>query len=307
MSTLKPHLPERFSRIIAPTSKKVKLTNYPADYTEYKRLKQYSAKEMEQIAKDLLAEGIIKLQMAQEKLWAAKKYGILIVLQGMDTAGKDGTINHVMSSLNPEVCRVASFKVPTALEASHDYLWRCSMQLPARGEIVVFNRSHYEAVLVTRVHPEALEYLPEALNVENSKDFWDQRYEDINAFEKHLARNGTLILKFFLNISHEEQKNRLLERLSNQEKYWKLSPADFKERAFWNDYVSAYEDMLSATSHRHAPWVIVPANDKKVARAIVADLISASIEALDIAFPEVTKEQIKEFQKIKKQLEAEKS
>ncbi|HLX52841.1 MAG TPA: hypothetical protein VKR58_02815 [Aquella sp.] len=195
---------------------------------------------------------------------------------------------------------------PTALEASHDYLWRCSLQLPSRGEIVVFNRSHYESVLVTRVHPEALEDLPEALSVKKNKDFWAQRYEDINAFEKHLARNGTLILKFFLNISHDEQKNRLLERLNNQDKYWKISLSDFKERAFWNDYVSAYEDMLSATSHRHAPWLIVPANDKKVARAIIADSISASIEALDIDFPEVTKEQIKEFQKMKKQLENEK-
>lgn len=306
MSILKPSIPERFLRIVALTKKKVKLSDYPADYTKYEILKQYSVKEIELKAKDLLSEGILKLQMAQEKLWAAKKYGILIVLQGMDTAGKDGTINHVMSGLNPEVCRVASFKVPTGLEASHDYLWRCSMQLPARGEIVVFNRSHYEAVLVTKVHPEVLEDLPEALNAENNKDFWDQRYEDINAFEKHLARNGTLILKFFLNISHDEQKNRLLGRLSNQEKYWKLSPADFKEREFWNDYVSAYEDMLSATSYPHAPWLIVPANDKKIARAIVADSISASIDALDISFPEVTKEQIKEFQKIKKQLEQEK-
>lgn len=307
MSIIKPKIPKLFSAIVAPKGKKVKLSNYPADYKQYKAIKQYSTKQIQLQAKDLLSESIFKLQMAQEKLWAAKKYGILIVLQGMDTAGKDGTINHVMSGLNPQVCRVASFKIPTELEASHDFLWRCSLQLPMRGEIVVFNRSHYESVLVTKVHPDCLEDLPEELNLQNNKNFWQSRYEDINDFERHLARNGTLILKFFLNISHDEQKKRLLERLNNQEKYWKISPADFKERPFWNEYTKAYEDMLSSTSHEHAPWVIVPSNDKKIARAIVADTIADSIEALDIDYPKVSEEQVKQFQKIKKQLEQEKS
>ncbi|MCC2625317.1 MAG: polyphosphate--nucleotide phosphotransferase [Burkholderiales bacterium] len=303
MNIIKPTIHERFSPIIAPAGKKIRLSKYPADPRKYKAIQQYSTKELENRAKDLLSEGIIRLQMAQEKLWAAKKYGILIVLQGMDAAGKDGAIKHVMSGLNPQVCRVASFKAPTSLEASHDYLWRCSLQLPIRGEIVVFNRSHYEAVLVTRVHPEVLETLPEELSLKNNKDFWSQRYEDINAFEKHLARNGILVLKFFLNISRDEQKNRLLERLNNPDKYWKISPSDFKERPFWNEYIEAFEDMLSATSYPHAPWIIVPANDKKIARAIIADTISHAIDSLDIDYPEVSKEQIKEFQKIKKLLE----
>lgn len=305
MSIIKPNIPGHFLEIVPTAGKKVKLQDYPADYKQYDAIKQYISKEVE-LPQDLLSEGIIKLQTAQEKFWAAKKYAVLIILQGMDTAGKDGIISHVMSGLNQQICRVASFKVPTELEASHDYLWRCSLKLPVRGEIVVFNRSYYEAVLVTKVHPEYLEKLPEQLNVENNKNFWQQRYEDINAFEKHLVRNGTMILKFFLNISYDEQKKRLLERLNNQEKYWKISPADFNERAFWNEYATAYEDMLSVTSHEYAPWVIVPANDKKVSRAIVADFISNSIEHLDIDFPQVTKEQIKQFQKIKQQLEQEK-
>lgn len=307
MNITQPKIPEIFSEIVAPNNKKIRLSTYPADYTKYKIIKQYSTKEIIDKARDLLSESIIQLQMAQEKFWAAKKYGVLIVLQGMDTSGKDGAINHVMSGLNPQVCRVASFKAPTVLEASHDYLWRCSSQLPARGEIVVFNRSHYESVLVTRVHPEVLEDLPKELGIRKNKDFWVDRYEDINAFEKHLARNGTLILKFFLNISHDEQKKRLLERLNNPDKYWKISPADFTEREFWNDYVVAYEDMLSATSHKYAPWIIVPSNNKKIARAIIADSIAHSIEALDIDFPEVTKDQIRQFQKIKKQLEKERT
>lgn len=305
MSIVKPVIPKAFSGIVASTGKRVKLSDFPADYHQYKLLQKYSSKEIHDKAVDILANSIEKLQMAQEKLWAAKKYGILIVLQGMDTAGKDGTINHVMSGLNPQVCRVASFKVPTTLEASHDYLWRCSMQLPIRGEIVVFNRSHYEAVLVTKVHPEFLEDLPKELDINNNKKFWVQRYEDINNFEQHLARNGTVILKFFLNISRDEQKKRLLERLNNEDKYWKISVADFKERPFWQEYVAAYEDMLSATSYPHSPWIIVPANDKKIARAIVADTIANAIECLDIDYPKVSPDQIKQFQKIKKQLELE--
>lgn len=304
MSIIKPRIPELFSEIIAPADKKIKLENYPADYTKYDAIKSYSNKELEKLAKDMLSDGAVRLQEAQEKLWACKKYGILIVLQGMDTAGKDGTIRHVMSRVNPQGCKVAGFKVPTPQEAAHDYLWRYSIELPARGEIAVFNRSHYEAVLVTKVHPENLEDLPDKVNLENNKNFWGQRYEDINEFERHLARNGTLILKFFLNISHAEQKSRLLDRLSNEDKYWKISEADFKEREFWDDYTSAYEDVLSTTSTDYAPWIIVPANDKPIARAIVADTISYAIEQLDIDFPSVSEEQVKQFKKIKKQLES---
>jgi PPK2 family polyphosphate:nucleotide phosphotransferase len=303
MSILKPKIPELFEAIVAPFAKKTKLGDFPADYSDYKAIKSYSTKEVEEIAKDMLSDGIAKLESASDILWASKQYGILIILQGMDTSGKDGTIRHVMSGINPQACRVASFKVPTALEASHDFLWRCALQLPAKGEVVVFNRSHYEAVLVTKVHPEFLEELPSQLSLENNKNFWDDRYEDINAFEKHLARNGTLVLKFFLNISQDEQKKRLLERLKNEDKYWKISPADFTERKFWKQYISVYEDMLSATSTEYAPWIIVPANDKPVARAIVADTIAHAVSQLGINFPQTSKEQIAQFQKIKKELE----
>lgn len=304
MSVLRPKIPELFSEIIA--TSEVKLDNYPADYTKYDVIREYSTKDTKDLARNMLSDSVSKLEELQEKLWASKKYGILIVLQGMDTAGKDGAIRHVMRRVNPQGYRVASFKVPTPLEASHDYLWRCGLHLPARGEIVVFNRSHYEAVLVTKVHPDVLEDLPSGLNLQDNKNFWSNRYKDINAFEKHLARNGTLILKFFLNISYDEQKKRLLERLTNEDKYWKISEADFKERKYWDNYKLAYEDMLSVTSKDYAPWLIVPANNKPVARAIIASVLSSAIEQLEPDFPSVSEDQVKKFKQIKKQLEEEK-
>jgi PPK2 family polyphosphate:nucleotide phosphotransferase len=222
----------------------------------------------------------------------------------MDTSGKDGTIKHVMSGVNPQGCRVTSFKVPTDEETDHNFLWRYTRALPARGEIGLFNRSYYEDVLVVKVHPEILDkqQLPPG---KRGDKFWNARYDDINAFERHLVKNGTLILKFFLNISKEQQKERLMERLEDKEKYWKFSLSDLAERRYWDDYLEAYEDMLSLTSTDEAPWYIIPADFKWVARTVVADIISSKIQTLDLQFPKVPEESLKQLEKARKELKNE--
>ena len=237
---------EKLRDIVVPFDGKIKLMNYFPDAEKYTSFNEYTKKQIKRknnnkIAEDILAHSRDQLVEPEEKLFASKKYAVLIILQGMDTSGKDGIISHVMSGFNQQGCRVQSFKTPTSDEHAHNFLWRYSCALPKRGEIVIFNRSHYEDVLVTKVHPEYMETLPIELNAENNKNFWDDRYKDINAFEKHLARNGVLILKFFLYISKDVQKVRLLERLSNVEKYWKASSADLKERTFWDKYIEVYE------------------------------------------------------------------
>jgi PPK2 family polyphosphate:nucleotide phosphotransferase len=208
----------------------------------------------------------------------------------MDAAGKDGTIKHVMSGVNPQGVQVFSFKTPSAEEVDHNFLWRYWKALPERGRIGIFNRSYYEDVLVVRVHPEILDRQKLPAEERNEK-FWQRRYQDIRAFERHLVRNGTLILKFFLHVSKDEQRRRFLERLENAEKHWKFSAADLKERGYWDDYMEAYEAALAATSTKHAPWYIIPADNKWATRAIVADIVTAAIRGLDLRFPEVTKEQ----------------
>ena len=285
--------------------RRIKLKNYITDPEEYSLVSHYTQKELHDLSVGIMEDSQSKLKEAQDKLWACKKYGLLIVLQGMDTAGKDGTIKHVISGVNPQGCRVASFKEPTPREHAHDYLWRHYLELPARGEIVIFNRSHYENVLVTRVHPEYLEDLPEHLQYTGNKDFWKERYQDIVAFERHLYRNGTLILKFFLHISRDEQRRRLIDRLSNEDKYWKISTADLRERGHWDEYTRVYEEMLSNTSTGHAHWLIVPADDKKIARALVAYCIATAIGRLKMHYPEVTPARIKEIKKVREQLELE--
>lgn len=307
MSILKPKLPNFFKSITLSSNKeeKIDLGCFYPDYTSYAAIDRYCQRQTKHLAKDIILASRLQLVAAQEKLWANKKYAVLIVLQGLDTAGKDGIIRHVMSGVNPQGCKVSSFKVPTILESSHDFLWRCNSELPSRGEIVVFNRSYYESVLVTMVHPERIETLPATLAVGQNKNFWKHRYQDINNFEKHLARNATLILKFYLNISKSEQKKRLLERLDDKDKYWKISSSDLLERQFWDKYVLSYEKMLSNTSNDYAPWVIVPSNDKIVARAIIADCIAHAINNLNIEFPKLTKQQLNDLQKAKKELESE--
>lgn len=305
MLAVKPKLPRELNELVAKFEKKTHLDDYPANFSKYKDLEKYSKKEIHEIAGDILEKSRIYLENAQGKLWASRKYGVLVVLQGMDTAGKDGTIRHVMSGVNPQGCRVQCFKTPTAEEHAHDFLWRYSKVLPERGEIVIFNRSHYEDVLAVKVHPEYMEQLPSELLDGYSRDFWDNRYQDINAWERHLARNGIVILKFFLHISKSEQKRRLLERINLDEKNWKVSPADLKERAFWDNYTEAFEDAISNTSRVYAPWIIVPANDKKIARAIVADTIATAIDGLDIDYPAVSQEQKDSLQEAKRKLENE--
>ncbi len=241
-------------------------------------------------AEAMLARGTAALAEHQAKLYAQDVYALLIVLQALDAAGKDGTIKHVMSGLNPQGCRVTSFKQPSALELDHDYLWRCVRALPPRGHIGIFNRSYYEEVLVVRVHPEFLtkqKLPPEA----NGKNIWKQRFEQINCFEKYLFENGIHVLKFFLHISKEEQKKRFLERIDTPEKHWKFSQSDVQERAYFEDYLDAYEDCLRHTSTKWAPWYVIPADNKPFARVAVSNLICQKLCSLDLAYPAVSEEQ----------------
>lgn len=284
--------------------KKVNLKDFPTGWAQSEEFKSLGKDAIKERASELLESNRNTLAQAQELLWASNIYSVLIVLQGMDTSGKDGTIKHVMSGVNPQGCRVTSFKVPTEEETDHNFLWRYTRALPARGEIGLFNRSYYEDVLVVKVHPEILDkqQLPPG---KRGDKFWNARYEDINAFERHLVKNGTLILKFFLHISKEEQKKRLMERLEDKEKYWKFSLSDLAERHFWDDYLQAYEDMLSRTSTDEAPWYIIPADYKWVARTAVADIISSKIQTLDLQFPKVPEESLKQLEKARKELKNE--
>jgi PPK2 family polyphosphate:nucleotide phosphotransferase len=222
----------------------------------------------------------------------------------MDAAGKDSTIKHVMSGVNPQGVQVYSFKHPSAEELDHNFLWRCARVLPERGRIGIFNRSYYEEVLIVKVHPELVtaQKIPDA---RIDKTFWKQRYEDINAFEEHLARNGTLILKFFLHVSKNEQRKRFLDRVNDPKKHWKFSASDLAERGCWKEYQSAYEDMLESTSTRHAPWFVIPADHKWVSRTMVAAIATREIASLNLQFPEVTEEKRKQIADAKKQLEKE--
>jgi len=292
------------SFIVKP-EKSIKLKDLKTGWAQNDKLKKLGEAKVKEMAAETLEKDKQKLAAAQEKLYADKRYSMLIVLQGMDTAGKDGTIRHVMSGVNPQGCYVRGFKTPTAEEHSHDFLWRCYKVLPERGTIGIFNRSYYEDVLAVKVHPNYLEALPKKLCDVEQKEFWDWRYNDIKSMEKHLVRNGTVILKFFLHISKKEQKKRLLSRLENKEKYWKFSVGDLAERGFWDGYVKAYEDLLSATSTDYAPWFVIPADDKWAARTIIANAICSAIEGVGAKIPEVTEEQVKRLMQAKKQLESE--
>lgn len=236
-----------------------------------------------------LKKDIAELAQVQDMLSADARHGLLVIFQGMDTAGKDGAIKHVISGVNPQGVDVYSFKQPTDEERKHDYLWRCAKAMPERGRIGIFNRSYYEDVIVVRVHPELLE-LSLGGHPRPSDDFWRQRFEDINAFERYLVRNRIRVVKFFLHISKDEQKKRLLARLTNTRKQWKFSESDLQQRAYWNRYVSAYEKMLTATSTRWAPWYIVPSDHKWFTRVAVADILAAELKALGIKYPELPKE-----------------
>ncbi|MDH3289164.1 MAG: polyphosphate kinase 2 family protein [Betaproteobacteria bacterium] len=281
--------------------RKVRLKRHNPDWMGTPELRALGKDEIKSRAKAFLEHNVEGLAEAQELLYANDVYSVLLVFQAMDAAGKDGTIKHVMSGVNPQGCQVFSFKQPSAEDLDHNFLWRYSRCLPERGRIGIFNRSYYEEVLVVRVHPAILgrQKLPKG---KRGNSFWKERYDDINSFERHLARNGTLILKFFLNVSKGEQKQRFLERLENPEKHWKFSAADIQERGFWDDYMDAYEEMLSATSTDWAPWYVIPADHKFVTRAIVAFIVSDQIKALKLKHPEVTPEQMKSLAAAKQAL-----
>jgi PPK2 family polyphosphate:nucleotide phosphotransferase len=277
--------------------KKIDLKKWPTRVRpSYQTSRQY---------KDLLAQHVTELSAQQELLYASHSYALLLIFQAMDAAGKDGAIEHVMSGVNPQGCQVFSFKHPSAEELEHDFLWRTTRDLPARGHIGIFNRSYYEEVLITRVHPEILraEGLPEELLDE--KTIWQDRYRSILDLEGHLDRNGTKIVKFFLHLSKEEQRKRFIDRIDTPRKNWKFSAADVEERKYWKHYMKAYEKCLSATSTRHAPWYIVPADDKLNARLIVSRILLDRVEALKLSYPKTSAARRRELRALRKQLEAE--
>lgn len=255
-------------------------------------------------AQHLLQEGIEKLAQYQDILYAQNTYAVLVIFQAMDAAGKDGTIKHVMSGINPQGCQVFSFKVPSAEELDHDYLWRYFKALPERGRIGIFNRSYYEEVLVVRVHPDVLarqQLPPEA----KGKDIWKRRFEEINNFEKYLVNNGIIVLKFFLNVSKDEQKQRFLARLDRPEKNWKFSASDAKERGYWDDYMQAYEDMFNHTSTTWAPWYVIPADHKWFTRLAVATVIYDKLAQLNLQYPTVDQAHRESLLQAKQMLESE--
>ena len=276
------------------------------------KLKDYKTKptldlgpEDKPLNKQALQLGVQALATLQDILYAQDKWSLLVIFQAMDAAGKDGAIKHVMSGINPQGCQVSSFKAPSAEDLDHDFLWRCQKHLPERGRIGIFNRSYYEEVLVVRVHEQILraQKLPEKLV---TKSIWEDRYKDIRNFEKYLHRNGTVVIKIFLNVSKDEQRKRFIERVDDPDKNWKFSAADARERGFWKDYMGAYEEMIQNTSTEDSPWYVVPADDKAYARIAVASAIIHALDQMDLEYPKVSEEKIAELQGIKKALLAEK-
>lgn len=275
--------------------KKVKLENWPTKVKPY-----FDSKEE---YKDVLDKHVQGLESLQELLYGSNTYAVLIIFQGMDAAGKDGAIRHVMSGVNPQGCEVTSFKQPSAEELEHDFLWRSTQRLPGRGRIGIFNRSYYEEVLVVRVHPEILRGEGLAEKSRDDKEIWDERYHSIVEMEKHLHRNGTRIVKIFLHLSKEEQKRRFLARIDEPDKNWKFGAADIHERKYWSSYKDAFEKCLQATSTQHAPWFAVPADDKLNARLIVSQILLDALGELKMAYPKTTPKRREELRMIRAQLE----
>ena len=262
-------------------------------------------KEGKSLVNETLEMGVDALAAMQDILYAQDKWSLLIIFQAMDAAGKDGAIKHVLSGVNPQGCQVSSFKAPGSEELDHDFLWRCQKHLPERGRIGIFNRSYYEEVLVVRVHEAILkgQKLAEKLV---TKNIWEERFEDIRNFEKYLNRNGTIVIKIFLNVSKEEQKARFIERIDDQDKNWKFSTGDVKEREYWDDYMHAYEELIKNTSTQNSPWYVIPADDKAYARIAIASAIITTLDEMDLEYPTVSTEKLEELQAIKKTLIEEK-
>jgi PPK2 family polyphosphate:nucleotide phosphotransferase len=284
------------------------LENYRVDKPDRFRLASVDCADTGKVDKDaagaMLADEVKRLSDLQERLYANHRWAVLIVLQGMDAAGKDSVVAHVMSGVNPQGCDVHSFKAPNAEELDHDFLWRTTTRLPARGRIGIFNRSYYEDVLVVRVHPELLERqnIPRTLV---GKHIWEERFQDIRAFERHLARSGTLVLKFFLHVSKEEQRRRFLDRLEQPAKRWKFSMDDVNERKRWDDYMAVYQDMIRATSRPTAPWYVVPADHKWFTRLVVATAVIEALESRDLSYAKIGTAGLKEMRKVRAALQAE--
>lgn len=253
------------------------------------------------LVKEALEQGVEALAALQDILYAQDRWSLLVIFQAMDAAGKDGAIKHVMSGINPQGCQVSSFKVPSAEEIDHDFLWRCIRKLPERGRIGIFNRSYYEEVLVVRIHEAIIQNqkLPKKLI---TKKIWKERFEDIRNFEQYLHRNGTVVIKIFLHVSKEEQKQRFIDRIDDPNKNWKFSSGDIKERGYWDDYQNAYEDMIKNTSTKNSPWYVIPADNKAYARIGVASAIISALEQMDLAYPEVSAEKVADLQTVKKAL-----
>ena len=295
-----------FEDFRVPPGKKISLKDYDSGWVPVWAKKE--EKEGKKTAKDqasaMIAANKQRLVELQEIFWANSTYAMMVVLQGMDGAGKDSAIGHVLSGVNPQGCQVTSFKTPCEEDLNHDFLWRDVKALPEKGIIGLFNRSYYEELLIVKVRPEVLakEKLPPELV---GKQFWNERYEDINMFERHLVRNGTVILKFFLNVSKEKQKERLLARLEEPDKNWKFSLTDFTERSKWTDYMAAYEEMLNMTSTEWAPWYVIPADKKWVTHVTISSIILSQIKKLNLKYPVLSKDQQAEFEKAKAELEKE--
>ena len=287
----------KIEKFLVPQGRKLNLKTHKTDFTG-----DYTDKED---AVNDLRENIERLIELQDVLYAENRHAILIIFQAMDAAGKDSAIKHVMSGLNPQGTEVNSFKQPSSEELDHDYLWRSMKALPQRGRIGIFNRSYYEEVLIVRVHPEILQFqqLPDKVRVD--KNIWKNRFEQIRNFEEYLTENGISILKFFLNVSKAEQKKRFLKRINTPEKNWKFSATDAKERAFWDDYMQAYQDAIEATSTRDAPWHIVPADNKWFTRVVVSEIIAQKLESIDMKYPVLNEEHRKQLAEAKKILESE--
>ena len=287
---------EILERFIAPPGKRVSLSDYDPAFTPDDVTKEDAA--------TLLAESLRRLAKYQDMLYAQDRHALLVILQALDAAGKDGVIKHVMTGLNPQGCQVYSFKAPSVEEIDHDYLWRCFKALPERGRIGIFNRSYYEEVLVARVHPEILaaQHLPAELR---GKKIWKRRFEQMNNFERYLTNNGIHVLKIYLNLSKDEQKKRFLERIDRPEKNWKFSTADAKERAHWDDYRKAYEEVFRHTSTKYAPWYIVPADNKWFTRLAVARIVAAELKSMKLAYPQLEEAQLRQLQEAKTLLEQE--
>ncbi len=277
--------------------KHFKLKDFDPGDTAHWKSKEHAA--------EALQEGIQRMAELQDKLYAQDSWAVLLIFQAMDAAGKDGIIKHVMSGVNPQGCQVYSFKAPSDLELQHDFLWRTTRDLPERGHIGIFNRSYYEEVLVVRVHPEILQSqkTPRQLC---GKSIWEERFEDIRCFERHMARSGTVIRKFFLNLSKKEQKQRFLDRLDEPEKNWKFSASDIRERKYWDDYQKAYEEMIGNTATEHAPWYVVPADNKWFTRLVVSSVVVQTLESLNLGYPKVDEVKKKDLEAAKAVLVAKK-